>query len=134
MGGINMISIGYIPPVLMNKPGTLETFEQHSDEWIDSIEKSVEVVNKQIKPVTGGSYGFIHPGNYDDINTGQPITNFKPFFPDQNFIGSQVMALSYDFQLVPHQVPYPDITTGTPVGKSNFVNNPPVGRNLNTSV
>jgi hypothetical protein len=116
-------------------PGTKEYFELHVDDNIDTIAKDKQQVANQVKPVSNGLYGFIHPVNYPDIITGQSIKNFQPFFPNKDLIGSQVKAVTYDAQLIPHSVPYPDITTGTPVGKFNFVNNPPpVGKNLNISV
>ncbi|WHY94152.1 hypothetical protein QNK12_12085 [Neobacillus cucumis] len=120
---------------LSAKPGTRENFQLHADQWLDSFEKGKEIIAQQVKSVSDGNYGNIHPINYPDIITGKTITNFQPFFPSKDFVGGQVKEVSYDAVLAPHPISYPDITTGTPVGKFNFVNSPPaVGKNLNTSV
>jgi hypothetical protein len=134
-----MSSISNYPPSFFNKfppkPGNWVSYEQHVDQWINSIEQGKEKVANQVKPVTQGNYASIHPGNYPDIVTGQPITNFQPFFPDKEAVGGQIMEVTYDSLMAPHSVPYPDITTGTPVGKFEFVTNPPtVGKNLNVSI
>lgn len=131
-----MLTISDYPSRFFNKfaskPGTLESFQRRIDQCIDSIEKGKEIVSEQVKPVSEGANGSIKSVNFPDITTGQPITNFQPFFPSKDLVGSQVKEVSYDAQLAPHPVPYPDITTG---GKFNLINDPPaVGKNLNTSV
>ena len=86
---------------LTANPGTKEYFELHVDDYIDNVTKGKEKVADQIKPVSGGQYGFIHPAGYPDIITAQPITNFNPLFPNKDFIGSQVKYVTYDLQMAP---------------------------------
>ncbi|NRD76924.1 hypothetical protein HPT25_05375 [Bacillus sp. BRMEA1] len=120
---------------LASRPGTSQHFAQHVDQFIQSVEKGKEAVGNQVKPTSTGANATIQTGYYPDITTGQPVTNFQPFFPSKDSIGAQVQEISYDAQLAPHRIPYTDIRTGTPVGKFSFVYNPPaVGVHINVSV
>ncbi|MFD0824982.1 hypothetical protein ACT8ZR_04865 [Neobacillus sp. M.A.Huq-85] len=135
MSSINDYPTSRIFNMFSSQPGTREYFQSHVDECIATIEKGKEKVANQVKPITQGGYANIEPGNYPDLITGQPISNFHPFFPDKEAVGGQIKEVTYDALMAPHSVPYPDITTGTPVDKFKFVTNPPaVGKNLNVSI
>lgn len=123
-----MLSITKFPSAifskLASKPGTYENFILHADQFIENVIQGHDFVAQQVKPTSTGANGSIQTGNYPDIFTNRPVTNFQPFFPSKDMIASQIKEVVYDSPLAVHIVPY-----------MNFIQKPlNVGINLNITV